>query len=526
MSDLRLLKNGKHWNARQVSSDGRFATEFHSKWINYLDADKEWQPINTRFYDAGDSFKMDKGPFEIEIPKYADGTALQHINNRWDARNGLEITDDPMDITIKALGIAQIRGELETADIMGSEGKPATYVIYRNAYPNADLIYYVQHERLPVLRKLIRFNSKPSFTGDARFEFEYGYDPTTVDTMIWDPDPDKVKEFMVADISAIGTHTSHKGIGFISKTSDSRGMALRSYRIWDSRPEDSSGDIKDKKSYWNNHYYERINADVTQTGTGKLKQSKIVPSTFFEKDLVYPVYCDTTSTFFPDSGTGGTTVDGRAWSGFNADWDTAHDDTSGSGFGDTDAFTQTPRCLHNTGSGGYLIVRGFYLFDTAALPDGDTISAATFALASQNVAFDEDNDGVDYVTVVQSNPASNTSLAATDYDQCGDAINNPTEGVDAGDRIDLGSWDGVDGNYNTFTLNSTGIGWIDKAGITKLGTREGHDTTDAPIASESSNHAQVYFADQAGTASDPVLTVTHAGVAAVGQNLMPLLGIS
>ena len=65
--------------------------------------------------------------------------------------------------------------------------------------------------------------------------------------------------------------------------------------------------------------------------------------------------------------------------------------------------------------------------------------------------------------------------------------------------------------YNDVDLNSTGIGWIAKDGITKLGVRNMPDITDDDIGSAKYNHyMNCGSADTSGTDKDPKLTVTHA----------------
>jgi hypothetical protein len=65
-----------------------------------------------------------------------------------------------------------------------------------------------------------------------------------------------------------------------------------------------------------------------------------------------------------------------------------------------------------------------------------------------------DDDGNCYLTVVTSNPASNTAIGTADYDMIGDAINNPTK---QSNDISLNS--GIsNGEAVTWTLNATGRG--------------------------------------------------------------------
>lgn len=138
------------------------------------------------------------------------------------------------------------------------------------------------------------------------------------------------------------------------------------------------------------------------------------------------------------------------------------------------------------------IYRAFLPFDTSVIPAAATIRSATLNLfASSTTLFptlavgDSDNDGVDYITVVQTIESNYTVLVTGDYTKCGSAVTTPTEGIATTDRKDLTSL--ADQTWVTFPLNATGLGWIKQSGaasacsastgITCIGVREGHDTT-------------------------------------------------
>lgn len=215
-----------------------------------------------------------------------------------------------------------------------------------------------------------------------------------------------------------------------------------------------------------------------------------------------------TLTTYPDPDPETTTVDGYVESNLST-WDLTHDATAGTGafgagLGNSESGTSM---IAGSGPvqafGNFFIAHVFVLFNTAALLSGATISAAVLSLycsAKSNV----DNDGDDWMNVVQSSPASNTALANGDFDQCG-AINNPTEGAT---RIDIGSI--TTSAYNDFTLDATGRGWVNKTGVTKLGVREGHDCIDDPtVGGTSKNSTDLATAETSGTTSDPKLVVTY-----------------
>lgn len=201
--------------------------------------------------------------------------------------------------------------------------------------------------------------------------------------------------------------------------------------------------------------------------------------------------------------------------GLGATWDTAHDATDGSLAWSIGATMDVSATVTSGKFGSITIGRVFIPFDTSVISSQATISSATLNIYTASI-INTDNDGSDYLTVVQTSQAAHTTLVAADYDQCG-SINSPTEGIDAGQRKDITSIS--TSAYTSFTLNSTGRGWIKKngetsncssaRGISCFGIREGHDTTDVPITDDTNNSVSIYAAEQTGTANDPYLSVTY-----------------
>lgn len=212
----------------------------------------------------------------------------------------------------------------------------------------------------------------------------------------------------------------------------------------------------------------------------------------------------TTETAYPDAGTGGTTVDGAVLSPIDASWDTAHDATTGSTAYTTN--TSRPCDVGRTG-GSYFMYRNFFLFDTSAIPTADEIDSAALSLYATSKQVN-DNDAQAYIGIVQSSPASNSTIATSDFDQCG-AVNNPDKAAER--TIDANSTSA----YNDYTFNATGRGWIDPDGVTKLGSREGHDIEDSVFGGGVNDLNRVIFshADNSGTTQDPKLVVEHSEAA-------------
>ncbi|MCK4592266.1 hypothetical protein KAT63_02360, partial [Candidatus Parcubacteria bacterium] len=178
-------------------------------------------------------------------------------------------------------------------------------------------------------------------------------------------------------------------------------------------------------------------------------------------------------------------------------WDESHDATSGGSVG----YDSTPS---HSGSEGiseaadiYIIDRVFLPIDTSGLPDDANISTAVLKLYVNA----QGKEAGDYSVVVQTTQASTTSLVVADFDQCG-SVNSPTEGSDH--VLATAS------QYNDWTLDATGRGWISKTGWTKLGLRGSHDVLDSPVGLDA-DMEYIRTSEYADTDYDPYLSVTYVG---------------
>lgn len=150
------------------------------------------------------------------------------------------------------------------------------------------------------------------------------------------------------------------------------------------------------------------------------------------------------------------------------------------------------------------IIRIFTLFLTSSLGAGATISDST--LSGYGYAKADSGSWSPTINVYTSSPASNTAISDTDYDQVGTTAQCNTAKTYSGFSIT---------GYNDFTLNATGIGNINKTGVSKFGMREAtYDVANsAPTwASDKACTLKFYAADNTGTDKDPKLVVTYTAV--------------
>lgn len=496
---METLKNGKHWNAITVEErlliDGRLErkTEFHSKWVNYLDANDEWQPIDCNLVQTPSGFKVTEAPFLFTAPLLATGVAVFESNVRFDVFNKRKITDAPVTQTLKALEAVAVQGEIFDMDGNGRTDA----VIYRQAFPqwDADLIYFVHHGRAPRLKKLVRFNSPIS--ADIQINFEVGFDGTPVFHKVT---LDSEKRSTKTKWNEKAKVRSQDGFSIQSKdaVSSQRGVGMKEFFIWDSAVRNIVTGSKQA--------IQKINVDIEKLSAGQYKLTKNIPVSFFTADKVFPIFTDTVTTFYPDPDAETTTVDGYSSVDDNtgASWASIHDDngTNARASANSNGTDLHVRCDRASSGNSFSIARAIILFDTASLPDSDQIDSAILSIKGT-----AGKNGTGNFCIIDSNPASNTNVVATDYDNFTVHQATPYSGL-----ISVASWS--ESAYNDFTLVSAGLSAISKTGITKMGCRLEVDYAETTGHGSAPGTTITYMfgasADTSGTTSDPKLVVTHS----------------
>jgi hypothetical protein len=143
----------------------------------------------------------------------------------------------------------------------------------------------------------------------------------------------------------------------------------------------------------------------------------------------------------------------------------------------------------------YQVDRGYVYFDTSSIPDSVEIASATLYLYGQ-----ADNSTTDFnISINSGMPTYPTDpLAATDF--------NKTYYTDGGGSLTTSGFSIA--GYNAITLNSTGLGWINKTGTTKFCIRSSRDV--AATTPTGDEYVTVYATEQTGTANDPYLVVNYS----------------
>lgn len=191
-------------------------------------------------------------------------------------------------------------------------------------------------------------------------------------------------------------------------------------------------------------------------------------------------------------------------------WDEAHDQSSGLLASTYDIINeQDDVVITQTKHSGYWRTsfrRAFFPIDTTGLDDSMSIVGASF-FAYVTGTTNGEQDGTDYIGMVETAQAVEDFLNDDDYDQCG-AIDDPVQGATALNIAGITA-----GAYNEWVLNATGLTWINKAGYTKLGLREGHDIEDEIFDTWGYNYTKnsigARFSEYEGVFYDPYLEIIY-----------------
>lgn len=204
-----------------------------------------------------------------------------------------------------------------------------------------------------------------------------------------------------------------------------------------------------------------------------------------------------TITVYPDPNPETSTVDGWVIKDDSSNWTTTRDATTGSATSDsgTESYVQSEFNTPN-----YPIRRVVLLFDTSAIPDGDTIDSAILSMYWDSAKARDTTNG-DTVEVVVSNPASNTAVATGDFDRA-----TKWTFTAQATNILISAFTG--NAYNDFTLNATGRGNVSKTGISKFGLIGGNDLNNTTPTQR--GYIPLDMAEIAGTGQDPKLVVNYS----------------
>lgn len=448
------------WNADRIAPD---TLQFGVKWRNYLTAGSGWSAIDLTPRQVSGDWVFDRSPYSLLVPPLSTGWLTFESTNRYDIHTKRVIEDSAVGVQKRYTGGIVVPGIPEEFGVR-----------FLGCFPSLNAHRLIQvHEQKT--RDLIVFTSEPPGNGDVDVPIEIDFGPLLLLESSGDGAPPREADFR-------GNREVKKGLTFTGGSSV-RGVKIKQPFAWDSAGR-------------------RVPIKIVGRRAGsRFIGKKVIPRNLFD-GAVYPVYADTTSTFYPDPHTETTSVDGYAQrevdSGSPESWATL---CAGNGTvaGDT-AGSITVRLSESVG-GFYYLTRAILVFDTSSLPDGDEISAATLSLRGSGIKTD---NGAQSIVISPGTSASNTAIAASDYQS------NTSSTTYA--SMTITAWDESSGTMNVFTLDSAGRSAISKTGVTKYAVKFSGDASGTEPTTGDNQSARVTFitADLAEPTYTPKLVVTHA----------------
>lgn len=180
-----------------------------------------------------------------------------------------------------------------------------------------------------------------------------------------------------------------------------------------------------------------------------------------------PVYTSYNGTYNPDADPESTSVDGYVYESTSSSWSVM---VAAAGDSFNDSQVGYDKCAafyaYNIADTWWDLYRAIFLFDTSGLPDNATITAATFAVRGYTKI--DQTSSTPTLNIYNSNPASDTGLAGTDYSTVGNTAFCDTAITYAGF---------TSSGWNYFPLNTAGINAISKTAISKFSLRTNYDVT-------------------------------------------------
>ena len=477
------LINKRTYNAKHIDNgDGTFTMDAHAGHIHYKDDNGVLQDSDFTPVDQGAYYEMSKHSYQLRVAKDFAAPLLMQYRNTFEGADHT-ITYEPFAIAWynNATNDVQIFRNQQSVQAVYKQETNSFY--YTDAF-GAGVDFEITIQRSGFKKEVVipvKPNVFPTSPGAGyRMVALFKYGGTGLNVI------DEETKTIWNSIAHI-----EGGKGFELKETNS--FVKSSSFIRPAYGVDGDGRTMPLRVMWRKR-------------NNQLWQIKEIPLDTMEQ-ATFPVRFDTVTSYYAGSGDGYILGYTNTSPGTLAAWDSVHDSTSPA----LNAVSTTTSTEDDTGgrlqsrvaANGTQISRQFFPVDTSGIGSGNTVTAATFYLYYGVTVFANDFA----LALVQTSQPSNTALTAADFDLCGDAINNPTEGAS---RNSYTSTNTV--QYRTFALDATGLSWIDKTGFTKLGIRTDKDCDDS-YATYGDNRWATRYSEYTGTGSDPYLEVTYtAGV--------------
>ena len=246
---------------------------------------------------------------------------------------------------------------------------------------------------------------------------------------------------------------------------------------------------------------------------------EIVPIDVFNQ-AEYPLKIGASpETFYPDAHIESSSVDGEvehtdsgglSWANIRV--------AVGSANSSNDTIIETAfRCDGDSNRWDSLI-RGVYLFFTESLPDSAIITGVVLSL--YGTSKDDDSSNSPNINIYSSDPISSIALADGDFDSLGIEALSAAIAFAAFNTAGYNDFTLIDVNADDFATYNVSDTYINKAGVTKLGSRNAnYDVSgDVPNYTTGLDRARFRITGAEQGSNQPKLVITYTEVAAGLEN--------
>jgi hypothetical protein len=441
------------WNKdRRVLPTGVAVERVYNGTVNYLKTDGAWSKVNLTPRVSDDGLIVDQAPYSLQLPEFADGTFVFQNTTNFDV-------DQNRVVNQEAIGKSRVFAE---AGHVPYEIQEDGSVLYKGAFPliGADLRIIFQPSQV---QYAIEWASAPLYACKGEYEFVEMVQQYSANASLKTGLSETDQAFSNFEVGGLG----------------GRKIITPQPRIWDNSEESRQEEI----------------IFIGRSGDSYLVLKKQIPCSFLrDEKTVYPVRTDDVDTIDNNLVDGYTRQDGSVWSTVRG---------AATATTTVDYTTGNTRVFSNFENPTYRIGRAFHTFDIGTI--AGTITDVTFN-GFINFVGNPEADAKSYITLFESQIASDTSISGSDYSQC--------ETTKLTDDVALTTI--TASQYEAWTMNAAGESFVAAAQagdeIVRLCAMEGHDIENVTPDVDNGDATGVNFSTvEAGNEAYLEITYTVGG---------------
>lgn len=476
------------WNTETQQNLENKTSKIYGSHVAYKKQGHDWTSISS---SVETDLSVTKFAGNVQFPTTAQGWMDICFNSEYSAKR--QIAEGNWNNSEDEFNM-RMRTDTPTNSVGIIHPDKPWQVIYYNAFgQGVNLIYGVWRGKQCRVEHVIEITEMPS--GDSEYlAYDFYIQSTDATAFIGGDYNQRPWDGNTGDIATV------QGFDvFLAKGDDfntPRGSVLRTPACWWTNL-DGTMTKKDVK----------IDFEIQPDGI-TVKATKYVKRSDIAEALAQGSVYRADATFSPDASPETSTVDGYTQRQDNSfpEWETLIEGV-GTAFADNTASQSGPHATAWTGTNIFYQLRRCWIgFDTSSIGADQTVDSATLQMKKYNHNNSSTLWDSELLNIYAAVPATADELDASDHQNMGTTAF--ATGKDWG-TIRAQS----QGDSTTWTLNTDGKAAVDTEGLTQIGIawEADRDGTSVPTAYVNYQFGgNFYMAEQTGTSSDPLLTVTHS----------------